>query len=51
MQAYAAGEVKDVNEARSIVRNSFEIKKYAPDTSDTLGWQKAYEKFCKLIEK
>lgn len=51
MQAYAAGEIKDVHEARDIVRNSFEIKKYAPDTSDAEGWQKAYEKFCKLIEK
>ncbi len=51
MQAYAAGEFKDVNEARAIVRNSFEIKKYTPDTSDREGWQSAYDKFCELIEK
>ena len=49
MQAYAAGEVSDINEARQIVRNSFEIKEYEPDTSLKDGWDKAYEKFCSLI--
>ncbi len=49
MQAYAAGEIADIYEARQVVRNSFEIKKYAPDMSDTEGWARAYERFCKLI--
>ncbi len=49
MQAYAAGEISDIAEARSIVRNSFEIKKYEPDIALSEGWDKAYEKFCSLI--
>lgn len=49
MQAYAAGDVSDIKEARKIVRNSFEIKTYEPDTSLADGWDKAYERFCSLI--
>lgn len=49
MQAYAAGEVSDIKAARKIVRDSFEIKEYEPDTSLKDGWDKAYEKFCSLI--
>ncbi len=49
MQAYASGEVADIKEARKIVRSSFEIKEYEPDTILSEGWDKAYEKFCSLI--
>lgn len=49
MQAYAAGEISSIEEARKIVRNSFEIKTYEPDTSLADGWDKAYERFCDLI--
>jgi rhamnulokinase len=47
MQAIAAGEVKDLSEAREVVANSFELKHYDP-TSDRAAWDAAYEKFCKL---
>ena len=47
MQAIAAGEVKDLSEAREVVANSFELKHYEP-TSDRAAWDAAYEKFCKL---
>ena len=47
MQAIAAGEVKDISEAREVVANSFELKHYEP-TSDRAAWDAAYEKFCNL---
>lgn len=49
VQAYAAGEVDSIESAREIVRNSFEMKTYAPD--NTLGgeWDIAYKKFLTLI--
>ena len=47
MQAIAAGEVKDLSEAREVVANSFELKHYEP-TGDRAAWDAAYEKFCKL---
>ena len=47
MQAIAAGEVKDLAEAREVVANSFELKHYEP-TSDRAAWDAAFEKFCKL---
>lgn len=47
MQAIGAGEVKDLNEAREIVANSFELKLYEP-TNDRGAWDAAYERFCKI---
>ena len=49
MQAIAAGEVKDLAEAREVVANSFELKHYEP-TSDRAAWDAAYEKFCKIAD-
>ena len=49
MQAYAMGEIRDINEARSIVKNTFDIKRYEPDLSNAEGWEKAYQRFCRLI--
>ena len=48
MQAIAAGEIKDLAEAREVVANSFELKHYEP-TRERGAWDAAYEKFCKLI--
>ncbi len=45
-QAIAAGELKDVNEAREVVRNSFEVKTYEP--KDTDMWEEGYERFKKI---
>lgn len=47
MQAIAAGEIKDLSEAREVVANSFELKHYEP-TQDRGAWDEAYGKFCKL---
>ena len=49
MQAIAAGEVKDLAQAREVVANSFELKHYEP-TSDRGAWDAAYEKFCKIAD-
>ncbi len=43
IQARTLGDVSDLEELRSIVRNSFEIKEYEP--RDTEEWDKAFEKF------
>ena len=48
MQAIAAGEIKDLAEAREVVANSFELKHYEP-TRERGAWDTAYERFCKLI--
>ncbi len=47
MQAIAAGEIKDMAEARQVVANSFELKHYEP-TSDRAAWDEAYGRFCDL---
>ena len=48
-QAIAAGELKNVAEAREVVRGSFEIEYYEP--KNTESWDEGYERFKKLIEK
>ncbi len=48
-QSIASGEVKDLTQARHLIRNSFEIKLYEPNHSDI--WEEAYGKFVKLIEE
>jgi rhamnulokinase len=49
MQAIAAGEVKDLAQAREVVANSFELKHYEP-TTDRAAWDAAYERFCKIAD-
>jgi len=49
VQMIAAGAIKDVAEARHVVRNSFEIKLYEPKTADSAMWDEAYAKFEKLL--
>lgn len=49
-QAIAAGEIKNVAEAREIVRNSFEIKTFEPNLADKEKWDEAYDKFKKIIK-
>jgi sugar (pentulose or hexulose) kinase len=46
VQAMAVGQVKDLAEARAIVRNSFPVKRFEP--RDTMPWEKAYERFRSL---
>ena len=47
VQLMAAGEIKDLAEARAVIRNSFNIKHYEPE--NTAAWDEAYERFVKLI--
>ncbi|MBN1491271.1 MAG: rhamnulokinase [Phycisphaerae bacterium] len=45
MQAIAAGALKNIDEARDLVRRSFELKTYAPKPSP--AWDEAYARLCK----
>ncbi|MBR5515831.1 MAG: rhamnulokinase [Clostridia bacterium] len=47
VQLMAAGQVKDLSQARQVVRDSFEIKCYEPKDADK--WDAAYERFLKLL--
>jgi rhamnulokinase len=42
MQAKAAGQVKSIDQAREVIRNSFELKEYQPQ--DTGLWERQYKK-------
>lgn len=46
-QAIAAGEIKNVAEAREVIRNSFDIDYYEP--KNTEAWDEGYERFKKLL--
>lgn len=50
VQAMALGEIKNMSEARHIVRNSFEIKCYEPNRENAAMWDEGYEKFCALLK-
>ncbi len=47
VQAMAVGLVKSLDEARGIVRNSFEVKRYEP--RDTATWDSAYERYRNIL--
>ena len=47
MQAIALGDIGSLHDARGIVRQSFETTTYSP--GDTGQWNRAYEKFAKLV--
>jgi len=49
MQAISSGEIKDVAEAREVVRNSFEIKVYEPHHTD--AWDDAYNRYLAICGK
>ena len=40
--------IKDINEGRKVVRNSFDIKTYEPQDSE--NWDAAYEKWKEIIK-
>lgn len=48
MQAVAMGDVADIQEAREVIRNSFEVETYEP--SDTTAWDDAYGRFVELLQ-
>lgn len=47
VQLMASGDIKDIKEARSIIRDSFDIATYEP--ADTDAWDNAYEEFKKIL--
>ena len=49
MQCIAAGEIRDMWEARRVIRASFPIEEYAPNTSAKAAWDDAYGRFLALI--
>lgn len=49
VQAIAMGEVRGLDEAREVVRRSFEIKCYEP--KDTAAFDDAYERFLSILGK
>ena len=49
MQAIAAGEIKDIWEARDIIRSSFDVKVYEPKHTD--AWNDAYQRFLSICGK
>ena len=46
IQAIADGAVRDISEARAIVRNSFPMETYEPQ--NTAAWDEAYEQYRKI---
>ena len=46
MQAIGMGHIKDLDEGRKIIRNSFDMETYKPENSSE--WDKQYERFKKL---
>lgn len=48
VQAMACGAIKDLDEARKVVKNSFDITCYEPE--DGPQWDAAYESWKKIIE-
>ena len=49
VQAMALGEVRDQNEIRQVVKDSFPTKNYLPTETDV--WEEAYSKFTKLLSE
>ena len=47
MQVVSSGEVSSIEQAREVVRNSFDVEEYAPQ--QTQQWDDAYSRFEKLV--
>ena len=49
VQGIALGAIKDLNEGRKAVQNSFDIAEYTPEDPD--AWNEAYKKWQDIIKK
>jgi len=49
VQLMASGDIKDIKEARTIIRDSFDIKEYTP--KETSLWDDAYVKYVEILNK
>jgi rhamnulokinase len=48
-QGLATGQIRDLWEARSIIRNSFATREYLP--ADTPAWEQAYRRYRGLLQR
>ena len=51
MQCIASGEIRDMWEARQVIRNSFDVMEYTPDSASAAQWDEAYGRFLNLINE
>jgi rhamnulokinase len=49
LQAVTDGAVGSIAQAREVIRTSFSVQEYLPQS--TLPWSQAYERFAKLVGK
>jgi len=49
VQAMAMGYVKDLDEIRQVIRNSFDLKTFLPE--NTMVWDDAYSKYLEILKK
>ena len=50
MQALALGELKDLNELRQVVRNSFDLQEYEPRPHIAQQWDDAYASYLRILK-
>ena len=48
VQFMVRGDIKDIWQARRVIRNSFDTIEYLP--KDTAVWEEAYQRFAKIVE-
>lgn len=51
VQALALGKISSLEDAREIVRRSFEVETFEPDSSTCQAWDDAYAKIMNLMEE
>jgi len=49
MQAIGLGYLRDIEHARQVVKNSFELKHFEP--MDTGDWENAYKRFLTIAKQ
>ncbi|MCL2743202.1 MAG: rhamnulokinase [Planctomycetaceae bacterium] len=49
MQAVAAGDVSNIEQARQVIRSSFEVAEFLPNPNSISAWDTAYEKFVNMF--
>jgi sugar (pentulose or hexulose) kinase len=49
VQAMAVGQIKSLADARAVVLESFEVKRYEP--ADVKQWDGAYERYLKIVDR
>lgn len=47
LQLIALGDIKDIDEGRTLIREQESVKQYQSDNADI--WEKAYKKFCTAV--